>query len=60
MLFKSSTRPDQLDMYFDGLLLENVRQFIYLGVNISRNGIFFWQAQKHLSELTGLEGTLCS
>ena len=51
MLFKSSTRPEQLDMYFDGILLEKVRQFIYLGVNISSNGEFL-QAQKHFSEQT--------
>ena len=49
MLFKSSNRPEQLDMYFDEILLENVRQFIYLGVNISSNGKFL-QAQKHLAE----------
>ena len=36
-------------MYFDEILLENVRQFIYLGVNISSNGKFL-QAQKHLTE----------
>ena len=49
MLFKLSTRPEQLNIYFDETLLESVRNFIYLGVNISSNGKFF-QAQKHLSE----------
>ena len=48
MLFKLSTRPEQLNI-FDDTLLESVRNFIYLGVNISSNGKFF-QAQKHLSE----------
>ena len=49
MLFKLSTRPEQLNIYFDETLLESVGNFIYLGVNISSNGKFF-QAQKHLSE----------
>ena len=49
MLFTLSTRPEQFDVYYDDILLENVRNFIYLGVNISSNGKFF-QAQKHLSD----------
>ena len=49
MLFKLDIRPEPLDVYYDAILLENVNQFIYLGVKISSNGKFF-QAQKHLSE----------
>ena len=49
MLFKLSIRPEKLNNYFDETLLESVRNFIYLSVNISSNGTFF-QAQKHLSE----------
>ena len=49
MLFKSSSRPEQFEILYDGSVLENVRNFIYLGVNISCTGIFY-QAQKHLSE----------
>ena len=49
MLFTLSTRPEQFGVYYDDILLENVRNFIYLGVNISSNGKFF-QAQKHLSD----------
>ena len=49
MLFKCSNRPENIEVLYDGSILENVRNFIYLGVNVSCNGIFF-QAQKHLSE----------
>ena len=49
MLFKLDIRPEPLDVYYDAILLENVNQYIYLGVKISSNGKFF-QAQKHLSE----------
>ena len=40
MLFKLSTRSEQLNIYFDETLLESVRHFIYLGVNVSSNGNF--------------------
>ena len=49
MLFKSSSRPKQFEVLYDGAVLENIRNFIYLGVNISCTGKFN-QAQKHLSE----------
>ena len=49
MLFKSSTRPENFEVSYDGTALEIVRNFIYLGTNISCNGKFF-QAQKHLAE----------
>ena len=49
MLFKCSTRPENFEVSYDGTALEIVRNFIYLGVNISCNGKFF-QAQKHLAE----------
>ena len=49
MLFKCSNRPENIEVLYDGSILENVRNFIYLGVNVSCNGNFF-QAQKHLSE----------
>ena len=51
MLFKSSSRLEQFEVLYDGSVLENVRNFIYLGVNISCTGISY-QAQKHLSEQT--------
>ena len=49
MLFKCSNRPEQFELFYDGLIIEAVRNFIYLGVNVSCNGIFF-NVQKHLSE----------
>ena len=49
MLFKCSNRPEQFELFYDGLIIEAVRNFIYLGVNVSCNGKFF-NAQKHLSE----------
>ena len=49
MLFNLSTRPEQLNIYFDETLSENASNFIYFGVTVSSNGIFF-QAQKHLPE----------
>lgn len=49
MLFKTSNRPENFEILYEGSVLENVRNFIYLGVNISSNGKFY-QAQKHLSE----------
>ena len=49
MLFKCSNRPEQFELFYDGLIIEAVRNFIYLGVNVSCNGKCF-NAQKHLSE----------
>ena len=49
MLFKASNRPEQFELFYDGSIIETVRNFIYLGVNVSCNGKFF-NAQKHLSE----------
>lgn len=47
--FKGSNRPETFLMLYKGSALENVRNFIYLGVNVSSNGKFY-QTQKHLSE----------
>ena len=41
MLFTLSNKPEQFYVYYDEILLENVPDFICLGVNISSNGIFF-------------------
>ena len=54
MLFKLSIRPGQFNIYFDETLLESVSNFIYMGVNVSRNGRLF-QAQKHLSQQAAKE-----
>ena len=48
MLFKSSNRPEQFELFYDGLIIEAVRNFIYLGVNVSCKGKCL-NAQKHLS-----------
>ena len=49
MLFQSSYRREQFNLFYDDNLLEVVTTFIHLGVNVSNNGKFY-QAQKHLSE----------
>ena len=49
MLFKCSNRPENIEVLYDGSILQNVRNFIHLGVNVSCNVILF-QAQKHLAE----------
>ena len=49
MLSKCLNRPENIEVLYDGSILENVRNFIYLGVNVTCNGKFF-QAQKHLSK----------
>ena len=41
VLFKCSNRPENIEVLYDGSILENVRNFKYLGVNVSCNGIFF-------------------
>ena len=40
MLFKCSNRPEQFELFYDGLIIEAVQNFIYLGVNVSCNGKF--------------------
>ena len=49
MLLKISSRPAQFEVLYDGLVLENVRNFIYLCVKFSCTGKFYL-AQEHLSE----------
>ncbi|MEW8545044.1 MAG: reverse transcriptase family protein [Candidatus Thiodiazotropha sp.] len=49
MLFKCSNRPENFEVLYEGSSLENVSNFLYLGVNVASNGKFY-QAQKHLSE----------
>ena len=49
MLFKCSNRPEQFELFYDGLIIEAVRNFIYFGVNVSCNGKCF-NAQKHMSK----------
>ena len=49
MLFKCSNRPERFELNYGGSVVEIVRNFIYLGVNVSCNGKFF-NAQKYSSE----------
>ena len=35
MLFKCSNRPEQFEMFYDGLIIEAVRNFIYLGAMLN-------------------------
>lgn len=49
MVFKKGTRIENVELYYDNELLENVSKFTYLGVTLSFNGKFF-QAQKSLAE----------
>ena len=49
MLYKSSNQPVHVEGLYDGSVLENVRNLIYLSVDISCTRKYY-QAQKHLSE----------
>ena len=51
VLFKTSYRPEQFEVLYDGSIIVTVRNFIYLliSVNVLGNGKFS-NAQKHLSE----------
>lgn len=49
LVFKRSNRPEDFDIFYGNVRLDVVRNFIYLGVNVTSNGNFS-HAQKHLSE----------
>lgn len=49
LVFKRSSRPEDFDIFYGNVRLDVVRNFIYLGVNVTSNGNFS-HAQKHLSE----------
>ena len=49
LVFKRSSRPEDFDIFYGNERLDVVRNFIYLGVNVTSNGNFS-HAQKHLSE----------
>ena len=49
MVFKLGNRAENIDMYYNGKLLNVVAKFTYLGVTISSNGSFY-QAQKSLAD----------
>ena len=60
MLFKCSTRPENFEVSYDGMALEIVRNFIYLGVNISCKHLAE-QASKALYSLSNVfnDNVLC-
>ena len=49
MTFKTGTRIENVDIFYDGHKLHNVNKFTYLGVTLSANGSFY-QAQKKLAQ----------
>jgi len=49
MVFKKSTRAENVSFYYDDKLLKLVTKFTYLGMTLSTNGKFY-QAQKSLSQ----------
>ena len=49
MTFKTGTRIENVDIFYDGNKLNNVNKFTYLGVTLSANGSFY-QAQKTLAQ----------
>ena len=49
MTFKSGTRMQNIEMFYDGTKLQNVNKFTYLGITLSANGSFY-QAQKILAQ----------
>ena len=49
MMFKKGNRIEQVDLYYNNILLKNVKRFTYLGVTLSQNGCYF-QTQKALAE----------
>lgn len=49
MVFKSGNRPEHVELFYDNKLLNVVRNFTYLGVNLSSNGNFY-RAQKSLAD----------
>ena len=49
MVCRCSNRPEEVDILYNNEQLEVVDSFIYLGVTLSFNGLFY-KAQKHLSE----------
>ena len=49
MVFKVGPRQEKVQFYYNGVRLNNVSKFSYLGVTSACNGSFY-QAQKSLSE----------
>lgn len=49
MLFKRGNRPEEFELFYDNVKLDVVKEFTYLGVNLSSNGLFY-KAQKRLSD----------
>ena len=48
MVFKKGTRPENFDVFYNGIKLTSVSYFTYLGVTLSFNGSFY-RAQKALA-----------